>query len=231
MPTPLSWHIEAAKILDRENRRMTEPEPRQPATAAGLCDKIRFMDGKRCTRPLGHKGKHYIPYPMRREPAVEAEAAEASGLRAALDALDDEGSKYDDVNRPFGYEDGINHAVSVIRAALAASAEPANEPLDELRMAKALALVNVTDHPISEAIEHWESYRTEATEIVSAYGAVGDLPEYRSPVAGPDAGEPEQRPCPACGALLREDETHWSLFPEPMGGYVCPAPADPEAGR
>ena len=32
----------------------------------------------------------------------------------------------------------------------------------------------------------------------------------------------ESRPCPACGVLLRPDETHWSLGPEPMGGYVCP---------
>jgi uncharacterized Zn finger protein (UPF0148 family) len=33
----------------------------------------------------------------------------------------------------------------------------------------------------------------------------------------------DTRPCPACGATLRPDDTHWSLFPEPMGGYVCPA--------
>jgi hypothetical protein len=32
------------------------------------------------------------------------------------------------------------------------------------------------------------------------------------------------RPCPACGAVLGRDETHWSLMPEPMGGYVCPVP-------
>ena len=32
----------------------------------------------------------------------------------------------------------------------------------------------------------------------------------------------QERPCPACGAALKPSETHWSLFPEPMGGYVCP---------
>jgi len=54
---------------------------------------------------------------------------------------------------------------------------PAHVPnLTVERLAKALALVNVTDHPIKEALEHWESYRTDATEIVAAYGAVGDLP-------------------------------------------------------
>ena len=37
--------------------------------------------------------------------------------------------------------------------------------------------------------------------------------------------EANLRPCPACGAPLKADETHWSLFPEPMGGYICPVPA------
>jgi len=37
----------------------------------------------------------------------------------------------------------------------------------------------------------------------------------------------DPRPCPACGAPLSIEDTHWSLFPEPMGGYVCPvAPAE-----
>jgi len=31
-----------------------------------------------------------------------------------------------------------------------------------------------------------------------------------------------ERPCPACGETLGPDETHWSLFPAPMGGYICP---------
>jgi hypothetical protein len=47
------------------------------------------------------------------------------------------------------------------------------------------------------------------------------LPEKRSLTSE----DPETRPCPACGARLREDETHWSLYPEPMGGYVCPVPS------
>ena len=33
-----------------------------------------------------------------------------------------------------------------------------------------------------------------------------------------------ERPCPACGAALAPADTHWSLFPEPMGGYLCPEP-------
>lgn len=32
----------------------------------------------------------------------------------------------------------------------------------------------------------------------------------------------EVRPCPACGAPIGIAESHWSLFPEPMGGWVCP---------
>ena len=32
------------------------------------------------------------------------------------------------------------------------------------------------------------------------------------------------RPCPACDVLLAEEQTHWSLGPEPIGGYVCPEP-------
>lgn len=31
------------------------------------------------------------------------------------------------------------------------------------------------------------------------------------------------RSCPACGVPLGPSETHWSLGPEPMGSYVCPA--------
>jgi len=37
-----------------------------------------------------------------------------------------------------------------------------------------------------------------------------------------DLDPDETRPCPACGAPLAAADTHWSLFPEPMGGYVCP---------
>jgi hypothetical protein len=35
--------------------------------------------------------------------------------------------------------------------------------------------------------------------------------------------DPNPRPCPACGAMLAYNETHWSLGPAPMGGYICPA--------
>ena len=38
---------------------------------------------------------------------------------------------------------------------------------------------------------------------------------------------PGIRPCPACGAPLAEGETHWSIFPSPMGGYICPTEAAP----
>lgn len=34
----------------------------------------------------------------------------------------------------------------------------------------------------------------------------------------------ETRPCPACGAALARDDTHWSIFHCPAGCYLCPAP-------
>jgi hypothetical protein len=64
----------------------------------------------------------------------------------------------------------------LIAESLRTDAGPAG--IDVERLARALALVHVTDHPIHEAVEHWESYRTDATELIAAYGAVGDLPEY-----------------------------------------------------
>jgi hypothetical protein len=48
--------------------------------------------------------------------------------------------------------------------------------------------------------------------------------------AGIPVSHDDTRPCPACGAQLRSDDTHWSLFPEPMGGYVCPRVDDSPAG-
>jgi hypothetical protein len=48
-------------------------------------------------------------------------------------------------------------------------------PIDVVRLAKAMALVYVTGHPIHEAVEHWESYRTDATELIAAYGAAEEL--------------------------------------------------------
>ena len=32
-----------------------------------------------------------------------------------------------------------------------------------------------------------------------------------------------ERRCPACGLTLQVYETHWSVFPNPAGAYVCPA--------
>jgi hypothetical protein len=55
-----------------------------------------------------------------------------------------------------------------------------------------------------------------------AFYAIDDPDEDPTGPAQPDPELGEMRPCPACGAPLAEDETHWSLFPEPMGGYVCP---------
>lgn len=44
-----------------------------------------------------------------------------------------------------------------------------------------------------------------------------DSPHKRGdPINGPE------RPCPACGAMLAPSETHWSIIPAPMGGYICP---------
>jgi hypothetical protein len=63
-------------------------------------------------------------------------------------------------------------------ALLAALASPEPTPdsgLDVERLAKAMALVYVTGHPIHEAVEHWESYRTDATELIAAYGAAEEL--------------------------------------------------------
>lgn len=63
-------------------------------------------------------------------------------------------------------------------------------------------------------------------EIVAERVALGRHPDgfsYGDPVV-------ETRPCPACGAALRPEDTHWSLWPEPMGGYVCPAVDDAPAG-
>jgi hypothetical protein len=59
----------------------------------------------------------------------------------------------------------------------AQQAEVAQErpPIDVVRLAKAMALVYVTGHPIHEAVEHWESYRTDATELIAAYGAAEEL--------------------------------------------------------
>jgi hypothetical protein len=45
------------------------------------------------------------------------------------------------------------------------------------------------------------------------------------PVGALSQPEEDTRPCPACGATLRESDTHWSLYPSPMGGYVCPRAA------
>lgn len=37
-----------------------------------------------------------------------------------------------------------------------------------------------------------------------------------------DTDDEDLRPCPSCGMTLRADATHWSLLPDPMGGYICP---------
>lgn len=52
----------------------------------------------------------------------------------------------------------------------------------------------------------------------TVYSALEDEPDAIEQVAP----QPETRPCPACGAALKGDETHWSIYPSPMGGYVCP---------
>jgi hypothetical protein len=57
----------------------------------------------------------------------------------------------------------------------ARAASQKRPPIDVVRLAKAMALVYVTGHPIHEAVEHWESYRTDATELIAAYGAAEEL--------------------------------------------------------
>jgi hypothetical protein len=57
----------------------------------------------------------------------------------------------------------------------ARAASQERPPIDVVRLAKAMALVYVTGHPIHEAVEHWESYRTDATELIAAYGAAEEL--------------------------------------------------------
>jgi hypothetical protein len=65
------------------------------------------------------------------------------------------------------------HVLAIEAEARAASQE--RPPIDVVRLAKAMALVYVTGHPIHEAVEHWESYRTDATELIAAYGAAEEL--------------------------------------------------------
>jgi len=49
-----------------------------------------------------------------------------------------------------------------------------------------------------------------------------DRPPHHTEEFGPSPDTAGLRDCPACGAPLADDETHWSIFPEPMGDYVCP---------
>lgn len=61
-----------------------------------------------------------------------------------------------------------------------------------------------------------------------ALRVVGDQESFELEDIIGEAAEPESepeaetRPCPACGAALLPDQTHWSLFPDPMGGWECP---------
>jgi hypothetical protein len=69
-------------------------------------------------------------------------------------------------------------AILAIEAEARAASQPLSQerpPIDVVRLAKAMALVYVTGHPIHEAVEHWESYRTDATELIAAYGAAEEL--------------------------------------------------------
>ena len=78
------------------------------------------------------------------------------------------------------------------------------------------------DRATIDQVDAWATAYLAATQRP---GHVPPLPRVLGGEADPEpAGEPEgeTRPCPACGAPLRDDETHWSLFPEPMGGYACP---------
>jgi hypothetical protein len=69
-------------------------------------------------------------------------------------------------------------AIVAIEAEARAASQERPKPgpsIDVERLAKAMALVYVTGHPIHEAVEHWESYRTDATELIAAYGAAEEL--------------------------------------------------------
>jgi hypothetical protein len=74
----------------------------------------------------------------------------------------------DESGRNIGYADEIG-------GPLVSGVAQERPPIDVVRLAKAMALVYVTGHPIHEAVEHWESYRTDATELIAAYGAAEEL--------------------------------------------------------
>jgi hypothetical protein len=80
------------------------------------------------------------------------------------------------LREPENYEWGrkVTNAILAIEAEARAAAQE-RPPIDVVRLAKAMALVYVTGHPIHEAVEHWESYRTDATELIAAYGAAEEL--------------------------------------------------------
>jgi hypothetical protein len=161
--------------------RMTDPTaPVTPRTEAGR-DWLRWKYGGRTT------GRDYDE-DLTRILAIEREAGSTDALRMdddhephpccrhprccphALAASDAGPATRSYIGRVRDTEERL------IAESLRTDAGPAG--IDVERLARALALVHVTDHPIHEAVEHWESYRTDATELIAAYGAVGDLPEY-----------------------------------------------------
>jgi hypothetical protein len=98
--------------------------------------------------------------------------------------------------------------------------------------------VPIESQPTFDTIEAWnDPTRREVAAWAQAMAAdlagqhdedeieVPPLPVVLGGTAPEPTAEPEgeTRACPACGATLRADETHWSIFPEPMGDYVCPA--------
>lgn len=127
MPTPASWTKEAAKILDRENRRMTTDKP---ATAAG-----RAACSMTCcvvwTIPSWPN-----PDPAEAILAIEAEAAaDQSGLRAALEPLFGWGRDAFYINR-------LREEVAELEQAIAERQEPRrvwNEAADVANFAAMLA--------------------------------------------------------------------------------------------
>lgn len=71
----------------------------------------------------------------------------------------------------------------------------------------------------------------QGADALAGGSSDGGSPETERAMASATPGrseldEPDElddlRPCPSCGASFRAAETHWSLFPEPMGGYICP---------
>jgi hypothetical protein len=90
-----------------------------------------------------------------------------------------------------------------------------------------LATIDTWTAPTRREVAAWA--RAMANDIADANGDLGIIVPPLPVVLGGTApevateAEGEARACPACGATLRADETHWSIFPEPMGDYVCPA--------